>query len=94
MATSEQLIVDLPSDLLRDLRNSVQAGEFASEGEAVEAALRAWYLPDVAEGPDLETIRASIAEGIADADAGRVFDADKVHGELRAKIKEIADRRG
>jgi antitoxin ParD1/3/4 len=94
MAATERLIVDLPSDLLRNLRNSVQAGEFASEGEAIEAVLRAWYPPDSVEEPDLEMFRASITEGIADADAGRVFDADEVHAELRARIKEIADRRG
>jgi predicted transcriptional regulator len=42
---------------------------------------------------ELEGIRAAVAEGIADADAGRVYDADKVHAELRATIKKASARR-
>jgi Arc/MetJ-type ribon-helix-helix transcriptional regulator len=94
MAATERLIVDLPSDLLRNLRNSVQAGEFASEGEAIEAVLRAWYPPDSVEEPDLEMFRASITEGIADADAGRVFDADEMFKRLHERIALIQGKNG
>ena len=39
---------------------------------------------------DLETLRACVAEGIADADAGRLSDAEDVYARLRAHIEAIA----
>ena len=93
MGTTERLVVDLPSDLVEGLRDSIKAGAFASESEAIEALLRSWYSPDDISEPGIETLRAFVAEGIAEADAGHVIDADKVHAELRARIKAIADRR-
>jgi hypothetical protein len=38
--------------------------------------------------PDLETLRACVAEGIADA--GRLSDAEDVYARLRAHIEAIA----
>jgi len=93
MGTTERLVVDLPSDLVEGLRDSIKAGAFASESEAIEALLRSWYSPDEIAEPGIEALRAFVAEGIAEADAGHVIDADKVHAELRARIKAIADRR-
>jgi predicted transcriptional regulator len=40
--------------------------------------------------PDLEILRACVAEGIADADAGRLSDAEDVYARLRAHIEAIA----
>jgi antitoxin ParD1/3/4 len=93
MGTTERLVVDLPSDLVEGLRDSIKAGAFSSESEAIELLLRNWYGADESGEPDIETLRAFVAEGIADVEAGRVIDADKVHAELRARIKAIADRR-
>jgi predicted transcriptional regulator len=39
---------------------------------------------------DLETLRACIAEGIADADAGRLCEAEDVYARLRAHVEAIA----
>lgn len=93
MGTTQRLVVDLSSDLVEGLRNSVKAGAFASESEAIEILLRSWYGPDEAGEPDIETLRAFVAEGLAEADAGHLIDADTVHAELRARIKAISDRR-
>ena len=93
MGTTERLTVELPSHLVAGLRQSVQSGDFSSESEAIETLLRTWYGPEGVEEPDLETLRAFVAEGLAEADAGKFIDADEVHAELRAKIKSIADRR-
>jgi Arc/MetJ-type ribon-helix-helix transcriptional regulator len=90
---TERLVVDLPSDLVEDLRVSIKAGAFASESDAIEVLLRSWYGPDEIGEPDIETLRAFVAEGIAEADAGHLIDADTVHAELRARIKAISDRR-
>jgi antitoxin ParD1/3/4 len=93
MSTTERLVVDLPSDLVAGLRESIRSGAFTSESEAIETLLRTWYGADGIEEPDIETLRAFVAEGLAEADAGRLIDADEVHAELRARIKAIADRR-
>jgi len=42
----------------------------------------------------LAQLDASIARGIADADAGRVHPADRVFGELRQRIRQKVDSRG
>jgi predicted transcriptional regulator len=39
---------------------------------------------------DLETLRACVAEGIADADAGRLCEAEDVYARLRAHVEAIA----
>ena len=90
MTTTERLVIDLPSDLVAGLRNSIRSGAFASESEAIETLLRTWYGPEGTEEPDIETLRAFVAEGIADADAGRVVDAEEVYARVRARIEAIA----
>jgi Arc/MetJ-type ribon-helix-helix transcriptional regulator len=86
MATTERLVIELPSDLVAGLRNSIQSGAFVSESEAIEALLRTWYGNDEVEEPDIETLRALVAEGIADADAGHVHHAEDVYTRVRARI--------
>ena len=93
MGTTERLVLDLPSELVAAVRHEVESGAFASESEAIEVLLRNWFGSDEMEEPDVETLRAFVAEGIADADAGRIIDAEEVHAGLRARIKAVADRR-
>jgi antitoxin ParD1/3/4 len=87
MGTTERLVVDLPSELVEGLRDSVRSGTFASESDAIAALLRPWYGHEGVEEPDIETLRAFVAEGIADADAGRVSDSEDVYARLRARIE-------
>ena len=95
MGTTERLVVDLPSDLVAAVRDAVQSGVFASESEVLEAVLRAWHGHGEAEEPDIETLRAFVAEGIADADAGRLVDGEEMFERLRARYSAIAaDRAG
>jgi antitoxin ParD1/3/4 len=90
MGTTERLTVELPSYLVESLRDSIKAGVFASESAAIEALLKPWYGDEKVEEPDIETLRAFVAEGIADADAGRVSDAEDVYARVRARIEKIA----
>ena len=85
MASTEQLTVELPAELVAALRNSVRSGAFASESEAVETLLRTWFGPEGTEEPDIETLRAIVAEGIAGADAGRFVEAHEMFEELRVR---------
>jgi antitoxin ParD1/3/4 len=94
MGTTEQLVVELPSDLIAAVRQEVRSGAFASESEAIEALLRSWFGSESPQEPEIETLRAFVAEGIAEADDGQTVDADSVHAEMRARIASIANRRG
>ena len=93
MSSTKTLTISLPSHLVEGLRNSVKTGAFNSESEGIELLLRTWYGPEGIQEPDIDTLRAFVTEGIADADAGRFVDADQVHVELRGRIKAIADHR-
>jgi Arc/MetJ-type ribon-helix-helix transcriptional regulator len=93
MGTTERLIVDLPSDLVATLREAVERGDFGSESEAVSAILRVWHGDGEADD-DIEQIRARVAEGLVEADAGELIEADEVHAELRARIRSVTNRRG
>ena len=42
MGKVEQITVGLPAEDLAEVRRSVKAGEYASEAEALSAAVRAW----------------------------------------------------
>jgi Arc/MetJ-type ribon-helix-helix transcriptional regulator len=94
MSDTEQLTVELPADLIARLRESVRAGAFASESEAVEAVLRTWYGDGDIEQSDVETLRALIAEGLADIEAGHGEDIDVVFDELEARYKAMSAKSG
>jgi antitoxin ParD1/3/4 len=92
MSSKEQLTVELPSELVDVLRSAVKSGAYASEGDMLTALL-GWGGAEYETPEELEALRAAVAEGIADADAGRVVDMDEVHDELDARFKVmIAER--
>ena len=92
MDTTERLVLDLPKELVERLRERVVSGEFKSESQAVEELLKVAYVDDVSDEGELADIRAAVAEGIADADAGRLIPADEVYAALRARIKAVAEK--
>ena len=92
MDTTERLVLDLPKELVERLRERVVSGEFKSESQAVEELLKVAYVDDVSDEGEMEDIRAAVAEGIADADAGRLIPADEVYAALRARIKAVAEK--
>jgi len=86
--------VELTPDLEKAIRRRVDSGAYKSDVEVIRAGLRALDRADEERARRLEQLDASIARGIADADAGRVHPADQVFGELRQRIQQKADSRG
>ena len=90
MGTTERLVLDLPSRLVASLRESVRSGAYPSESAAIEELLAAWYGPEGTEEPPIELLRTFVAEGVADADAGRVSDAEDVYKRVLGRIDALA----
>jgi antitoxin ParD1/3/4 len=92
MASTKRLVVDLPTDLIDSMQSRVEAGDFASQSELVCTALQDWLEPEDWTETELAEVRAAVSEGVTDADAGNLIEADKVHGYLRERIKAVSDR--
>jgi len=86
--------VELTPDLETAIRRRVDSGVYKSDVEVIRAGLRALDRADEERARRLAQLDASIARGIADADAGRVHPADRVFGELRQRIRQKVDSRG
>ena len=86
--------VDLTPDLENAIRRRLDSGAYKSDVEVIRAGLRALDRDDEEKARRLTQLDASLARGIADAEAGRVHPADQVFGELRQRISQKADTRG
>jgi antitoxin ParD1/3/4 len=84
----------LTPDLENAIRRRLDCGAYKSDVDVIRAGLRALDRDDEEKAHRLAQLDASIAHGIADADAGRVHPADQVFGELRQRIQRKADTRG
>lgn len=70
MGKVEQITVGLPAEDLAQVRKAVEAGDYASEAEALSAAVRAW-----------RDVRAAIT--LSDDDLGALWDAGNIGGKGR-----------
>ena len=93
MSKIERLTIELPEHLVAGLRESVRSGAFASESAAIEELLLAWYGPEGTQEPPIEQLRAFIAEGLAEIEAGRGIDAEEVFDELEARYAAMITKR-
>lgn len=78
MATAEKLSITLPGEMVRVIRDKVRSGSYGSNSEVIREALRAW----MAREQQLAALDAAVAQGIADADAGRSEPLQKVRRAL------------
>jgi antitoxin ParD1/3/4 len=84
MGEVEQITVGLPAEDLAAVRRAVEAGEYASEAEALSAAVRAWRETQGAQSLPDDELGALWDQGIASG-AGRfgTFDALLAEAEHR-----------
>lgn len=81
---AEKLSITLPAEMVKVIREKVTQGSYASNSEVIREALRGWMERE----NRLVALDAAIAQGIADAEAGRVQDVDTVRRELRAPLDQ------
>ena len=83
MANVEKLSVDLPPDIVAEVRAAVKGGDYDSVSEVVRDALRVWRLRRKVEALDTDELRRLVQEGI---DSGPGLDAHEVFDRLRARF--------
>ena len=80
MADLERLTVTLLPEAAASVREAVAAGEYASAEAVVRAALQDWTAKRASARAERDALKADIAVGLADLEAGRVrdFDIDRI----------------
>jgi len=68
--------------MVRVIREKVASGAYGSNSEVIRDALRGWLERD----RRLAALDTAIANGIADAEAGRVQPIETVRKDLRARL--------
>lgn len=85
------LNVSLPPELENRVREHVASGLYGSASEVIREALRLFEAYQSVQAASLTALRADIAQGMADLDAGRVGDVDmnaiKARGRAALKAK-------
>jgi len=66
MQNAEKISVTMTPDLLRILRESVAAGEYASTSEALRDAVRLWQRQRVEDAERLAALRARVKRSLDD----------------------------
>jgi len=79
---AEKLSITLPAEMVRVIREKVASGAYGSNSEVIRDALRGWLERD----RRLAALDTAIANGIADAEAGRVQPIDAVRADLRVRL--------
>lgn len=66
MPTAEKISITMTGDMLRAIRDSVEAGEFASTSEALRDAVRVWQRQRLEDAERLAAIRARVNRSLDD----------------------------
>jgi antitoxin ParD1/3/4 len=66
MQTAEKISITVTREMLRVIRETVEAGEYASTSEVVRDAMRAWQRERQEHSVRLNTIRARVRRSLDD----------------------------
>lgn len=90
MGKIEQIVADLPAEVLADIEYAVSAGEFGSVGEAVTQMATDWAMGRHTDTPEFQArALAMIEESRRDPHPG--YPMEEVFAELRARYADPAD---
>lgn len=86
--------VSLP-DMMRDwVQSRIDSGQYANASDYVRDLIRRDQTDALERDRRLSALDAAIERGLADAQAGRVYDVDTVADELDARYAGMAGERG
>jgi antitoxin ParD1/3/4 len=83
MHNAEKISITMTLDMLRALRDSVEAGEYASTSEALRDAVRVWLRQRLEDAERLNAIRARVRRSLDDPRPDMSFD------EVEARLAKL-----
>lgn len=86
MHSAEKISVTLTSDMVRLLKESIEAGEFATTSEAVRDALRVWQRQRLEDAERLAGLRDRVRRSIEDPRPSLA--ADEAEAEMARLMKK------
>jgi antitoxin ParD1/3/4 len=92
MPTVEKISIALPPEMVAQLRQAVETGEYASSSEVVRDALRDWSRKRQLQQNGVAELRQLWQEARADKSPG--LDPEEVLDELERKYQAMADATG
>lgn len=81
-----QMTVTLTRELEQFVRDKVREGAFATTSEYIRDLVRTRYLAEKEHEARLRTLDAALAEGIADAESGRIMPVGEAFARIRAEL--------
>lgn len=66
MQPAEKISITMPPEMMRLIRDSIEAGEYASTSEVLRDAMRAWLRQREEHQERLESIRARVRQSLDD----------------------------
>jgi antitoxin ParD1/3/4 len=90
MPTLETLSIDLPAEMVATVRQAVQAGDYASQNDAVQDAIRHWAHERNAPAVSSISQLSAIWQEAIESDK-EYLDFDEVFDKLQAKYDALAE---
>ncbi|ALK10666.1 ribbon-helix-helix domain-containing protein [Blastochloris viridis] len=91
MPSAEKISVTMTPDMLRAIRDSVEAGEYASTSEAMRDAVRIWQRQRLEDAERLAAIRARVRRSLHDPRSD--LEDEDVEARLQALFADTAKAR-
>ena len=89
MSTVEKISIALPPEMVAQMKEAIEAGEYASSSEVVRDALRDWTLKRSLRRQGISELRQVWLEALQNQGPG--VSADEVLDRLERKYKALAD---
>jgi antitoxin ParD1/3/4 len=95
MQNAEKISITMTPDMLRLVRESVEAGEYASTSEALRDAVRVWQRQRLEDAERLNAIRARVRRSLDDPRSDMSFEEvdsrlAKLHADTGKKHSDAA----
>lgn len=91
MSSAEKISITITGDLLRAIRDSVAAGEYASTSEALRDAVRVWQRQRTEDAERLAAIRARVSRSLDDPRPD--LEPDEVEARIAAAAARLSTSR-
>ncbi|MBB3163725.1 antitoxin ParD1/3/4 [Rhizobium laguerreae] len=92
MRNAEKVTITLTADMLRSVRDTVEAGEFATTSEAMRDAVRVWQRLRLEDAERLNAMRARIRRSLDDPRPSLTAEEAEVEMDRFMKGQEKASR--